>query len=144
MTKDYFEDLLSKKGLFAKKERRLFIIDLCSLLDAILKFDHQCEGDDLFERMTNYFKTLSENAPKSKNRDDGWGYMELDRDYEEQVVIPERKRIEHLSNLFNRLRMQRNNIVHSEANKVEELSDQEMKECLDYVFSISKEGEKHE
>ena len=144
LTRDYFEDLLSKKGLFARKERRLFIIDLCSLLDAILKFDHQCEGEDLFERMTNYFKTLSENAPKSKNRDDGWGYMELDRDYEEQVVIPERKRIEHLSSLFNRLRMQRNNIVHSEANKVEELSDQEMKECLDYVFSISKEGEKHE
>ena len=144
LTRDYFEDLLSKKGLFAKKERRLFIIDLCSLLDAILKFDHQCEGDDFFARMTNYFKALSDNAPKSKDKDDGWGYSVLDEDYEEQVVIPERKRIEHLSSVFNRLSMQRNNIVHSEANKVEELSDQEMKECLDYVFSISKEGEKHE
>ena len=140
LTKDYFEGLLSKKGLFAKKERRLFILDLCSLLDAILKFDYHCEGEDLFERMTAYFKMLQDNASQSRTMDDGWGYDVADTQYDEEVVIPERERIEHLMNIFNRLRIQRNNIAHSESKKVEELNEAEMRECLEYVFSINKEA----
>lgn len=140
LTKDYFEGLLSKKGLFAKKEQRLFILDLCSLLDAILKFDYQCEGEDLFERMTAYFKMLQDSAPQSRTMDDGWGYPIEDRQYDEEVVIPEKKRIEHLENIFSRLRIQRNNIAHSESKKVEELNEAEMRECLEYVFSINKEA----
>ncbi len=140
LTKDYFEGLLSKKGLFAKKEQRLFILDLCSLLDAILKFDYQCEGEDLFERMTAYFKMLQDSAPQSRTMDDGWGYPIEDRQYDEEVVIPEKERIEHLVNIFSRLRIQRNNIAHSESKKVEELNEAEMRECLEYVFSINKEA----
>lgn len=140
LTKDYFEGLLSKKGLFAKKEQRLFILDLCSLLDAILKFDYHCEGEDLFERMTAYFKMLQDNAPQSRTMDDGWGYQVADTKYDEEVVIPERERIEHLMNIFSRLRIQRNNIAHSESKKVEELNEAEMRECLEYVFSINKEA----
>ena len=140
LTKDYFEGLLSKKGLFAKKERRLFILDLCSLLDAILKFDYHCEGEDLFERMTAYFKMLQDNAQQSRMMDDGWGYDVADTQYDEEVVIPERERIEHLMNIFSRLRIQRNNIAHSESKKVEELNEAKMRECLEYVFSINKEA----
>lgn len=140
LTKDYFEGLLSKKGLFAKKERRLFILDLCSLLDAILKFDYHCEGEDLFERMTAYFKMLQDNASQSRTTDDGWGYDVADTQYDEEVVISERERIEHLMNIFSRLRIQRNNIAHSESKKVEELNEAEMRECLEYVFSINKEA----
>lgn len=140
LTKDYFEGLLSKKGLFAKKERRLFILDLCSLFDAILKFDYHCEGEDLFERMTAYFKMLQDNASQSRTMDDGWGYDVADAQYDEEAVVPERERIEHLMNIFNRLRIQRNNIAHSESKKVEELNEAEMRECLEYVFSINKEA----
>ncbi|MDY5669196.1 MAG: helix-turn-helix transcriptional regulator [Bacilli bacterium] len=140
LTKDYFEGLISKKGLFTEKEQRLFILDLCSLLDAILKFDYHCEGEDLFERMTTYFKALQDNAPQSRTMDDGWGYQVEDTQYDEEVVIPERKRIEHLVNIFSRLRIQRNNIAHSESKKVEELNETEMRECLEYVFSINKEA----
>ena len=126
--------------MFAKKEQRLFILDLCSLLDAILKFDYHCEGEDLFERMTAYFKMLQDNAPQSRTMDDGWGYQVADTKYDEEVVIPERERIEHLMNIFSRLRIQRNNIAHSESKKVEELNEAEMRECLEYVFSINKEA----
>ena len=140
LTKDYFEGLLSKKGLFAKKEQRLFVLDLCSLLDAILKFDYQCEGEDLFERMTAYFKMLQDSAPQSRTMDDEWGYPVEDRQYDEEVVIPEKERIEHLMNIFSRLRIQRNNIAHSESKKVEELNEAEMRECLEYVFFINKEA----
>ena len=139
LTKEYFEGLLSKKGLFAKKEQRLFILDLCSLLDAILKFDYGCEGEDLFERMDDYFEKLSDGIPQSRTMDDGWGYDVLDENYEENVVKPAKKQVDRIKSLLSRLRIQRNNIAHSESKKVEELSEEELKECLDYVFSINKE-----
>ena len=138
LTKEYFEDLLSKKGLFAKRSERLFVLDLCSLFDAILKYDYDCEGEDLFSRMDAYFKLLKSKAPKSREIDDGWGYMVPDHEYERNTVMPEQNRIKHLEDLFNRLRMERNNIAHSETTKVKDLSKDELKECLDYVFSINK------
>lgn len=36
--------------------------------------------------------------------------------------------------------MQRNNIAHSESKKVQELNEAELRECLEFVFSINKEG----
>lgn len=140
LDKEYFEGLLAKKGLFSKKEQRLFILDLCSLLDAIFKFDYKCTGEDFYERMTCFFNRMSEQAPKSRDMDDGWGYMVLDDEYENEVVIPEKNRIEHLMDIFNRLRIQRNNIAHSESKKVQELNEDELRECLEFAFSINKEG----
>lgn len=139
LTKDYFESLLDKKGLRAKKEQRLFILDLCSLFDAILKFDYKCIGEDFFERMTYYFDKMKAAAPQSRTTDDGWGYQVPDVQYDKEVVIPEHNRIEHLCNIFSRLRIQRNNIAHSESKKVDELTREELRECLEYVFSINKE-----
>jgi transcriptional regulator with XRE-family HTH domain len=140
LTKDYFESLLNKNGTLGKKEERLFILDLCSLFDAILKFDFKCEGEDFFERMSDYFRKLEESAPQSRTMDDGWGYQVADTQYDEEVVIPERNRISHLNNIFSRLRIQRNNIAHSESKKVDELNSEELRECLEYVFSINKEA----
>ena len=140
LTKDYFESLLNKNGTLGKKEERLFILDLCSLFDAILKFDYKCEGEDFYERMTDYFRKMESAAPQSRTMDDGWGYQVPDTQYDEEVVIPEQNRISHLSNIFSRLRIQRNNIAHSESKKVDELSSEELRECLEYVFSINKEA----
>lgn len=140
LDKEYFEGLLAKKSLFSKKEQRLFMLDLCSLLDAIFKFDYKCEGEDFYERMTCFFNRMSDNAPKSRDMDDGWGYMVLDQAYENEVVIPEKNKIEHLTDIFNRLRIQRNNIAHSDSKKVQELNEEELRECLEFVFSINKEG----
>lgn len=134
LTKDYFEGLLVKNGLFSKKEQKLFILDLCSLFDAILKFDYHCDGKDFYERMTNYF----DNGPKSRATDDEWVYE--DKKYEIEVVKPWNVKRE----LFNRLRIQRNNIAHSESKKVIELSKDELCECLDFVFSINKEDKEDE
>lgn len=118
----------------------MFILDLCSLFDAILKFDYKCEGEDFYERMTDYFKKLYASAPQSRTKDDGWGYQVPDTQYDEEVVIPEQERLNHLSDIFSRLRIQRNNIAHSESKKVQELNEDELKECLEYVFAINKEA----
>ena len=91
--------------------------------------------------MNAHLAKLEALAPKSRDCDDGWGYMVLDTEYEENVVKPEAKKIAHLRDIFNRLRMQRNNIAHSEKNPVAELDSTELKECLEYVFSINKEAE---
>ena len=90
--------------------------------------------------MTCFFNRMSEQAPKSRDMDDGWGYMVLDDEYENEVVIPEKNRIEHLMDIFNRVRIQRNNIAHSESKKVQELNEDELRECLEFAFSINKEG----
>ena len=135
LTKEYFEELLSSGS------NDLFYIKLCSLLDAIFRFDYHYEGEDFSARMNAHFRKLEANAPKSRDCDDGWGYMVLDNEYENSVVIPEKEKIEHLRDILNRLRIQRNNIAHSEHQTVKELSTSEMKECLEYVFSINKEAE---
>jgi len=64
--------------------------------------------------------------------------MVLDTEYEKSVVKPEAQKIAHLRDIINRLRIQRNNFAHSEKNAVVELNTKELKECLDYVFSINK------
>ena len=120
LDKGYFEGLLAKEALCSEQEKRLFILDLCSLFDTILKFDYHYEGEDFYERMTSYFNAMK--------YDDGYEY-----------VLGSEGR--HLQDLFNRLRIQRNNIAHSESQKVEELSESELRECLEYVFSVNKGGE---
>lgn len=135
LSRDYFEKLLTDNN------KEMFYLKLCSLLDAIFKFDYHYEGEDLSERMNAHFKALEKAAPTSRDCDDGWGYMVLDTEYEREVVEPAKKRIEHLRDIFYRLRVSRNNVAHSEQVKVNELSPAEMKECLEYVFSINKEAE---
>lgn len=131
LSKDYFLELLDSGK---QKDERLFIIDLCSLFDAILKYDYECEGEDLFERMTTYYNS---NAPKSRTCDDGWGYEVLDETYENEVVKP----WHNTWDLMSRLRKLRNNLTHPELNDVEPLTHEELAECLEYVFSINKEEE---
>lgn len=126
LDKKYFDNLLSRN------EVELFIIKLCALFDAILKFDFKCDGDDFNIRMNQYF----DNGPKSQYVDDGWGYDTLDEKHEETVVRP----WNDLRDLFNRLRIQRNNIAHSESKPVKELSAAELTKCMEHVFSINKEG----
>ena len=131
LTKEHFEELLAKND---SGSRKLFIIDLCSLFDAILRFDYHIEGEDFSVRMNKYFSQMNENAPQSRTKDDGWGYQVPDTEYDEEVVIPEQNRINHLSDIFNRLRIERNNIAHSERKPVKELSHSELSECLNYIF----------
>ena len=131
LTKEHFEELLAKKD---SGSRKLFIIDLCSLFDAILRFDYHIEGEDFSARMNKYFTQMNENAPQSRTMDDGWGYQVPDTKYDEEVVIPEQNRISHLSDIFNRLRIERNNIAHSERKPVKELSESELNECLSHIF----------
>ena len=128
LTLDYFEGLLESLDT---KNRKLFIIDLCSLFDAILKYDYNCEGEDFFGRM-NYYHDKYE--PKTQYCDDGWGYSVEDTKHKETVILPWQKKW----GLVSRLRMERNNIAHAEHNEVKELSAEELKECLEFIFSINK------
>ena len=128
LTLEYFEGLLENLDT---KNRKLFIIDLCSLFDAILKYDYECEGEDFFGRM-NYYHDKFE--PKTKYQDDGWGYQEEDTNYTRRVIKPWQKKW----GLVSRLRMERNNIAHAEHNDIKELSAEELKECLEFIFSINK------
>ena len=91
--------------------------------------------------MKAHFIALEKAEPTLRDYDDGWGYTVIDTKYEKEVVEPTKKRIEHLRDIFYRLRVLRNNVAHSEQVKVNELSPAEMKECLEYVFSINKEAE---
>lgn len=135
LNRDYFESLLLSN---TRNDRRSFILDLCSLLDAILKFDYKCDGEDLYGRMKNFFDNLM--AQDSKNSDIYNEFCKvLHQKYDSDVVIPETDTIKHLSDIFNRLRIERNNLAHSESNEVKELNEEELKECLEFVFSIEKE-----
>lgn len=122
ISNQYLQDLLDKG------DYEVLIVKLCSRLDAELKYK-KYEGEDFFSRMDDFFK---KHVPESRQRDDGWGYMELDKDFEENQVKPWKAR----QNLFNRLRMQRNNIVHLENDAVNPLSEGELKECLQFITSI--------
>lgn len=138
LTKDYFENLLNS----GKAESiKLFKLELCSLLDAIFIYDYHYEGEDFAARMNAHFKSLEAGLPQERQMDDGWGYMVPDTKYTEEVVEPERQRVAHLRDIFYRLRTLRNNILHPEKVKVEELSERELRECLEYVFAINKKVE---
>ncbi len=123
LTRDYFEKLL------AEGDEEMFIIKLCSLFDAILKYDYECDGEDLFERMGDFF----DRGPKSRQRDDGWGYFVPDTEYEEDFVKPwEGKR-----DLMQMLRIKRNSIVHPEEEEEAELDREDLEECLEFVFQTN-------
>ena len=138
LTKSYFDNLLNS----GKEENlKLFKLELCSLLDAIFLYDYHYAGEDFSERMNEHFKALESTIPQERTMDDGWGYQVPDTGYTEEVVIPARNRVSHLRDIFYRLRVIRNNILHPEKVKVEELTEAEMRECLEYVFSINKKVE---
>lgn len=138
LTKPYFEKLLNSG---TAENIKLFKLELCSLLDAIFIYDYHYEGEDFSERMNAHFKQLEAGLPQERQMDDGWGYMVPDTKYTEEVVEPERQRVAHLRDIFYRLRVLRNNILHPEKVKVEELSENELRECLEYVFAINKKVE---
>jgi hypothetical protein len=84
---------------------------------------------------------MSKNAPKSRDCDDGWGYMVLDDKWENEIVKPAQEKIAQVRDLFYRLRISRNNISHPKKEDIRELSLEELKLCLDYVFSINNKVE---
>lgn len=97
----------------------IVIIKMCVKLEAILKADHHLEGD-FFEIMDKFCRAL--------NHDDGWGYVIEDE------IVP----------LLNKLRKERNNIVHPMDKNVSGESDttltvDELKRIVDYVFKLEKE-----
>lgn len=135
LTKEYFEGLLEQ----GKPENlKLFHLELCALLDAIFLYDYHYQGKDFSERMNAHFKSLHDALPQERLMDDGWGYQVADTKYTDEVVIPARERVDRLQNIFYRLRISRNNIVHPEKVQVKELSVDEMRECLEYVFAINR------
>lgn len=135
LTKDYFE------GLLSRGENELFTIKLCALQDAIFMYDYHYEGEDYAARLNNHFSKMAENAPKSRDCDDGWGYMVLDIKWEAEMVKPAQEKISRLRELFYRLRVLRNNISHPKKEVVKELTSAELVECLEYVFSINSKVE---
>lgn len=122
ITEEYLTELLQKD------ETELFVIKLCARMDVTLKYQRY-DGEDFFTRMDAFFK---KNVPASRDCDDGWGYTVLDTAFEEKEVKPWQRRQE----LFNRLRMQRNNIAHSDNNNVEPLTQDELQECMKFVLSM--------
>lgn len=101
------------------------IIKVCSLLENILKYDYFCESEDLHGKMKEFFDKMPEEDSKK-----GGIFANL---FNKKKVSTSTKR-----ELLNRLRMQRNNIAHSESNYVKELSKDELIECIDYIFSLKK------
>lgn len=94
----------------AKGNIEMVIIKLCVRLEAILRCDYQYEGDfsDMLNRFCSYFNTTD---------DEG-------NDYDP-----------YTPKILNKLRMQRNGIVHSEK-CTEELSVDEIKFCIDYICKM--------
>lgn len=105
LTKEYFENEL------AKGNTDMVVIKLCVRLEAILRCDYHYEGD--FVDMLN--KYCQENGQE----DDGWGYL-----VESSFV-----------KYLHKLRMKRNNIVHSEKNSAD-LTLEELKYCIDYICKM--------
>lgn len=104
-------------------------------------YDYHYEGEDYAARLNNHFSKMAENAPKSRDCDDGWGYMVLDIKWEAEMVKPAQEKISRLRELFYRLRVLRNNISHPKKEVVKELTSAELVECLEYVFSINSKVE---
>ncbi len=113
-TRKSFEDLL------INNDRENFIIRLCMLLDAILKYDYKCAGNDFYTRLNNFINL-----------------NDIDN---ENSVFKDNVECKNIGNHLNRLRITRNNIVHFARTKVKSLSDEELRQCLDFTFSIIKRG----
>jgi len=133
LTLDYFNGLLTKAQT-DEDTKELFIIKLCALQDAIFLYDFHYDGEDYSARMNQHFKSLESSLPKLQGIDDGWGYVVNDVEWENTNVIPARQRWNLLKDLFYKLRVTRNNISHGAKDKVEELSIDELRMCLDFIF----------
>ncbi|MBE5742838.1 MAG: helix-turn-helix domain-containing protein [Clostridiales bacterium] len=105
LTKEYFERELGKGNT------DMVIIKLCVRLEAILRCDYHYEGD-LSVMIDKY-------CQEHGWEDDGWGYS-----VESECV-----------KYLQKLRMKRNNIVHSEKNNVD-LTLEELKYCIDYICKM--------
>ena len=110
LTKEYFEKELAKRNFDT------IIIKLCIRLESILKNDYRYEGT--FAEMLDKFC----NAELYWVGDDGWGYPTEECDSKTIKVL-------------NKLRMKRNNIVHSEKNDVD-LTLEELQYCIDYICKM--------
>lgn len=123
LTHEYFENLLSNDN------DKMFVIDLCTLFDAILRFDYKCDAKDFYGRMNQFF----DKGPKSRYYEDVWLETEvIDLEYENKSVKPWNDNRE----LMNKLRMKRNSVVHPENNERANLNNEELKQCLDFVFAV--------
>ena len=112
LTKEYFENEL------AKGNTDMVVIKLCVRLEAILRCDYHYEGD--------FVDMLNKYCQKNGQEDDGWGYL-----VESSFV-----------KYLHKLRMKRNNIVHSEKNSVD-LTLEELKYCIDYICKMWSGGLKN-
>ena len=94
----------------SKGNKELVIIKLCVRMEAILKCDYNYQGDfsEMLDRFCGQFNTYD---------DEGNNYDPYTPD------------------MLNRLRRQRNSIVHSEKT-VEPMSDDDIKQCIDYICSL--------
>lgn len=94
----------------SKGNKDLVIIKLCVRMEAILKCDYNCQGDfsEMLDSFCNQFVT----------------YDDENNNYDPYTPA-----------LLNRLRRQRNSIVHAEK-QGEPMSDEEIKQCIDYICSL--------
>lgn len=94
----------------SKGNKELVIIKLCVRMEAILKCDYNYQGDfsEMLDSFCNQFET----------------YDDENNNYDPYTPA-----------LLNRLRRQRNSIVHAEK-MVEAMSDDEIKQCIDYICSL--------
>ena len=94
----------------SKGNKELVIIKLCVRMEAILKCDYSFQGDfsEMLDHFCNQFETYDD---ESNNYDP------------------------YTPAMLNRLRRQRNSIVHSEK-QGEPMSDAEIKQCIDYICSL--------
>lgn len=104
---------LTKDYLYSelsKGNKELVIIKLCVRMEAILKCDYNYQGDfsEMLDSFCNQFET----------------YDDENNNYDPYTPA-----------LLNRLRRQRNSIVHAEK-MVEAMSDEEIKQCIDYICSL--------
>ena len=104
---------LTKDYLYSelsKGNKELVIIKLCVRMEAILKCDYNFQGDfsEMLDHFCNQFETYDD---ESNNYDP------------------------YTPAMLNRLRRQRNSIVHSEK-QGEPMSDEEIKQCIDYICSL--------
>ena len=111
--KDKIVSELTKEYFYSelkKGNREMVIIKLCVRMEAVLKCDYHYEGDfsEMLNRYCSGFNT----------------YDDEGNDYD--PYTPE---------LLNKLRKQRNGIVHSEKS-LPQLSDNEIQSCIEYICSL--------
>lgn len=98
----------------AKGNNEIVIVKLCVKLEAILKCDYHYTGT--FEEMLN--KYCDRFVPVDDENYTGY---------------------DNTLNLLNKLRMKRNNIVHSEQSTVE-LSEEDIRYCINFICKLDKEN----